>query len=57
LLQLLLGIFVMRTEIGYHLFKFLGDKMQDFLSYTDFGTKLVFSENYEQHFFLFKVNF
>ncbi|XP_019633493.1 PREDICTED: sodium/nucleoside cotransporter 1-like [Branchiostoma belcheri] len=44
-LQFLLGLFVLRTSVGYDVFKFLGDKFQGFLAFTDDGTSFVFGTN------------
>ena len=55
LLQFLLGVFLMRVEFGYRLFKFLGDQITIFLGYADEGSKLVFGKTYKEHFFAFSV--
>ena len=54
-MQIILGVFVMRTLFGFHLFKFLGKEIDKFLSYTDYGSRLVFGINHKDHFFAFKV--
>ncbi|XP_064648103.1 solute carrier family 28 member 3-like [Lineus longissimus] len=54
-IQFLLAIFILRTTAGYATFKFLGDEIQKFLSYTDFGSKFVFGKKYTDHFFAFVV--
>ncbi|CAF0726574.1 unnamed protein product [Brachionus calyciflorus] len=41
-IQFILGVFLMRTEFGYQLFKFLSNQVATFLAYTDRGTQLVF---------------
>jgi CNT family concentrative nucleoside transporter len=55
MLQLTLAYFVMRSSFGYNFFKFLSEMMQKFLDLTDYGSVLVFGENYQDHFFAFKV--
>ncbi|XP_035677803.1 sodium/nucleoside cotransporter 1-like [Branchiostoma floridae] len=41
-LQFVLGLFVLRTSVGYDVFKFLGDKFQGLLAFTDDGSSFVF---------------
>ena len=53
-LQLALGLFVMRANLGYFLFKFIVEQIQVFLSFTDAGTRLVFG-NIEDHYIAFKA--
>ena len=54
-LQFVLGLFVLRTKVGFMIFDFLGDLVQTFLAYTDEGAIFVFGDNYMDHFFAFKV--
>jgi CNT family concentrative nucleoside transporter len=35
----------------------LGDKVTQFLDYTDYGASLVFGDNFKDHFFAFKVDY
>lgn len=55
-MQIVLGVFVMRTEFGIYFFKFLGKQIDKFLSFTDYGSRLVFGVKHTDHFFAFKVN-
>ena len=54
-LQFILGLFILRTKVGFMIFDFLGDLVQTFLDYTDEGAIFVFGDNYMDHFFAFKV--
>ena len=54
-LQFVLGLFVLRTKVGFMIFDFLGDLVQTFLAYTDEGAIFVFGDSYMDHFFAFKV--
>nr|XP_002734465.1 PREDICTED: solute carrier family 28 member 3-like [Saccoglossus kowalevskii] len=54
-LQFILGIFILRTKAGYESFKWIGDKVQIFLEFTNVGSKFLFGDLYENHFFAFKV--
>ena len=55
LVQYMLGVFVLRTEIGFRMFRFMGDKVDQFLDYIDNGCRLVFGPNFKDHYFAFKV--
>ena len=54
-LQFVLGLFILRTKVGFMIFDFLGDLVQTFLDYTDEGAIFVFGDTYQDHFFAFKV--
>lgn len=54
-LQLILGIFILRTGVDLALFQFLGDRINSFLNYADAGSKFVFGDNFSEHFIAFKV--
>ncbi|XP_071791944.1 solute carrier family 28 member 3-like isoform X3 [Asterias amurensis] len=54
-LQFILGLFILRTSIGFQVFEFLGDLVQTFLNFTDEGSRFVFGDSYQDHFFAFKV--
>lgn len=55
LIQYALGVFVLRLEFGYQLFKFFGNRIETFLDFTDNGSELVFGSSFMDHFFAFKV--
>ena len=54
-LQFLLALFILKTPLGLALFQWLGSCAQQFLNYADEGAAFVFGENFEEHFFAFKV--
>ncbi|XP_053556573.1 solute carrier family 28 member 3 [Bombina bombina] len=54
-LQVILGLFILRTKAGFDAFDWLGIQVQTFLEYADTGSKFVFGEKYIDHFFAFKV--
>ncbi|XP_043916260.1 solute carrier family 28 member 3 [Protopterus annectens] len=54
-LQFIFGIIILRTKAGFEAFEWLGKQVQIFLQYTDAGSKFVFGDRYEDHFFAFKV--
>ncbi|XP_012935668.1 solute carrier family 28 member 3 [Aplysia californica] len=54
-LQIIFALLILRTSWGRDAFKWLGDRVTEFLSYTDAGSKFVFGDLYINHFFAFKV--
>ncbi len=54
-LQLVLGFLILKTTVGLTLFQFLGDRVRQFLDFSDAGAKFVFGDGFEEHFLAFKV--
>ncbi|KAL5007441.1 hypothetical protein ScPMuIL_016247 [Solemya velum] len=54
-LQYLFALLILRTSWGYEIFKYLGDRITDFLSYSHVGAEFAFGESYEDHLFAFKI--
>ena len=54
-LQLLLGVIILKTQIGLAVFQLLGDVVRQFLNFSDAGAKLVFGDGFEEHFIAFKI--
>ena len=55
ILQMLLAVFVMRTNVGQRVFKWLGDLFTGMLGFVDKGAEVVFGGNYADFYFAFKV--
>lgn len=55
-LQFMFALVVLRWSGGYIAFQWLGDRVSEFLAFTDFGSKFTFGESYRDHFFVFQVN-
>ena len=55
LLQILLGIFILKTKLGFNIFNVVGNVMQTFLNYVDAGSSFVFGPDFNDHGFAFKV--
>ena len=55
ILQMLLAVFVMRTDIGQTAFHWLGDLFTGMLGFVDKGSEVVFGGNYKEFYFAFKV--
>ncbi|XP_078338480.1 sodium/nucleoside cotransporter 2-like isoform X3 [Crassostrea virginica] len=53
-LQFLLGLFVLRTNVGQQTFSFLGKQVEHFLSHVIAGVEFVFGDNYKDFEFVFK---
>nr|KAG5687592.1 hypothetical protein BaRGS_020005 [Batillaria attramentaria] len=54
-LQFYLAIFVLRTKTGYNVFHWLGDRVEEYIGYTNAGCKFLFGDSYEAHPFVFKA--
>jgi len=54
-LQLILGIIILKTQIGLTVFQFLGNLVSQFLDFADAGSKLVFGDGFAEHFIAFKI--
>ncbi|KAG8516379.1 Sodium/nucleoside cotransporter 1 [Galemys pyrenaicus] len=54
-LQFVLGLFVLRTTPGLAAFRWLGEQIQVFLSYTEAGSSFVFGETLVKEVFAFQV--
>ncbi|CAF1253529.1 unnamed protein product [Adineta steineri] len=54
-IQFLLATVVIRFEIGFQCFDFLGKEVSKFIHNADAGAVFVFGKTFEDHFFVFKV--
>ena len=54
-LQFVFAIVVLRWAAGYTAFKWLGDRVAEFVAYSDAGAKFVFGDSYRDHFVAFQV--
>ncbi|KAG9328606.1 hypothetical protein JZ751_012785, partial [Albula glossodonta] len=54
-LQFLFGLLILRTKAGFTAVEWVGRQVEIFLAYTDSGSKFVFGDNFQDHFFAFKV--
>uniref|UniRef100_A0ABM0LXK3 Solute carrier family 28 member 3-like n=1 Tax=Saccoglossus kowalevskii TaxID=10224 RepID=A0ABM0LXK3_SACKO len=55
IIQFLLGVFILRTYVGYALFEWLSYAIAYFFTFVDYGAEFVFGEDFEEHYFAFKV--
>lgn len=56
IIQFYFALIILRWDVGYQAFQWLGDRITEFLAYTDNGAKFVFGNSFQDHFFAFKVN-
>ena len=56
LLQFYFAVIILKWNIGYEFFRWLGEKVQTFLSFTDYGSEFVFGPKFMDHIFAMKVN-
>ncbi|XP_062608399.1 solute carrier family 28 member 3-like [Saccostrea cucullata] len=54
-IQYIFALIILRTKWGYEAFQWLGDRVTEFLNYSNAGAIFVFGELYTNHFFAFKV--
>ena len=54
-LQFIFALFILRWDAGYEAFAWLGDRVSEFLAYTNAGAEFVFGENFTDHYFAFAV--
>ncbi|XP_077864446.1 solute carrier family 28 member 3-like [Saccoglossus kowalevskii] len=55
-LQFIFAVFILRTKVGFDIFKWIGDFAQLFLSFSNYGAEFVFGADYTEHFFAFVVS-
>lgn len=55
LMQLALGLIILRTPLGKAVFLKLTDFVTAFLDFSDAGARFVFGDNFSEHLFAFKV--
>ena len=56
MLQFIFALIILRWGIGYEIFQWLGDRVLEFLQYSDEGAIFVFGDKFTDHFFAMKVN-
>ncbi|XP_021376259.1 solute carrier family 28 member 3-like [Mizuhopecten yessoensis] len=54
-IQFFFALLILRWPFGYQAFLWLGDRVSEFLAYSDKGAIFVFGDKYTDHFFAFKV--
>jgi len=55
-LQFIFAVCVLRWPAGYAAFKWLGDRVSEFIACSDAGSEFVFGASYRDHFVAFQVN-
>lgn len=54
-LQFYFAVIILRTEWGFNAFKWLGDRMSEFLQHSQEGAVFVFGDKFSVHFFAFAI--
>ena len=55
LIQLIFAVLILRTAAGREVFRVATDAVTAFLNYTDAGSRFIFGDGFEEHYFAFKV--
>nr|AKN21618.1 slc28a-3 [Schmidtea mediterranea] len=55
LLQFLLALLILTTSFGYEIFRFLGERVTEFLNHTEAGCIMVFGQDFAKHFVAFRI--
>ena len=55
LLQFTLAFIILHTKIGHNVFEFATSAVASIVETSDMGARFVFGENFQEHFFAFKV--
>lgn len=55
LLQFTLAFIILHTKIGHNVFEFATSTVASIVETSDMGARFVFGENFQEHFFAFKV--
>jgi nucleoside permease NupC len=56
LLQFVFGTLVLRVNVGYYMLTWIGDRVDEFLQYSEAGAEFVFGSSYKDHFFAMSVS-
>lgn len=54
-LQLAFALIILRWSAGFHAFKWLGDRVSEYLAYVNAGSTFLFGPNFRDHFFAMQV--
>lgn len=53
--QFYFAIIILRWQFGYDIFHWIGQRVQEFLAFTNYGSEFVFGAKYTEHIFAMKV--
>ncbi|XP_046577170.1 solute carrier family 28 member 3-like [Haliotis rubra] len=53
--QFLFALLILRTSFGFNGFRWLGERLKEYLEHTDKGSEFVFGKTYQDHAFAFRV--
>jgi len=55
-LQFIFAVIVLRWFAGFVAFKWLGDRVTELITYSDFGAQFVFGDSFRDHFLAFQAS-
>nr|AKN21616.1 slc28a-1 [Schmidtea mediterranea] len=55
ILQFVFAFLILTTSAGFETFKFLGDRVTEFLQHTEAGCIMVFGKDFAHHYFAFRI--
>lgn len=55
-LQYVFALMILRTQWGFDIFNWLGDRVKEFLEYVMAGVLFVFGDKYYEHLFVMKAS-
>ena len=55
ILQFYFATLILKWDIGYKTFSFIGEEARKFLAYTDVGSRFVFGDKFTDHIFVMQV--
>jgi len=55
-LQFIFALIVLRWSAGLAAFKWLGDRIEEFVAYTNYGCETVFGKSYREHLVAFAAS-
>ena len=57
ILQFYFATLILKWDVGYRVFSFLGEEARRFLAYTDVGSRFVFGDKFSDHIFVMQVSY
>ncbi|PVD30723.1 hypothetical protein C0Q70_09998 [Pomacea canaliculata] len=55
ILQFYFAALILKWEMGYNMFRFMGEEARKFLAFTDIGSRFVFGDKFTDHIFVMQV--
>lgn len=55
ILQFYFAALILKWDMGYNMFRFMGEEARKFLAFTDIGSRFVFGDKFTDHIFVMQV--